>query len=52
MPKSNYAKNKLKTEKKLITSLNNNLIILRISNVIGDKSKVKKIHNTFIDIFF
>ena len=52
LPKSNYAKNKLKSEKKLIKNLGKNLIILRISNVIGDKSKVKKIHNTFIDIFF
>ncbi len=52
LPKSNYAKNKLKTEKKLISNLNNNLIILRISNVIGDKKKIKTIHNTFIDIFF
>ena len=27
-------------------------MILRISNIIGDKSKVKNIHYTFIDIFF
>lgn len=52
LPISNYAKNKLITEKKLIKKFNNNLIILRISNVIGDKSRIKKIHNTFIDIFF
>ncbi len=52
LPKSNYAKNKLKTEKKLISNLSNNLVILRISNLIGDKSKVKTIHNTFIDVFF
>ena len=52
MPISNYAKNKLITEKKLIKKFNNNVIILRISNVIGDKSRIKKIHNTFIDIFF
>lgn len=52
LPKSNYAKNKLKTEKKLKLNLDKNLIILRISNVIGDKNKIKKIHNTFIDIFF
>ena len=52
LPKSNYAKNKLITEKKLFNKLNNYLIILRISNVIGDKSRIKKIHNTFIDIFF
>ena len=53
LPISNYAKNKLITEKKLIKKFKrNNLVILRISNVIGDKSKIKKIHNTFIDIFF
>ncbi len=52
LPKSNYAKNKLKTERKLISNFKNNLIILRISNIIGDKNKVKTIHNTFIDVFF
>ena len=52
LPKSNYAKNKLISEKKLTKKLNKNLIILRISNVIGNKNKIKKIHNTFIDIFF
>lgn len=52
LPKTNYAKNKLITEKKLSKKLNKNLVILRISNVIGDKYKIKKIHNTFIDIFF
>ena len=52
LPKSNYAKNKLITEKKLTHKLNNNLIILRVSNIIGDKSKIKKIHNTFVDLFF
>ena len=52
LPKSNYAKNKLISEKKLKERLRNNIVILRISNVIGDKKKIKKIHNTFIDIFF
>ena len=52
LPKSNYSKNKLITEKKLYKRLNKNLLILRISNVIGDKDKFKKIHNTFVDIFF
>ena len=52
LPKSNYAKNKLITENKLIKKFNNNLIILRISNIIGDKINIKKIHQTFIDIFF
>ena len=51
-PKSNYSKNKLITEKKLLKRFDNNLIILRISNIIGDKSKIKKIHTTFVDIFF
>ena len=52
LPKSNYSKNKLITEQKLFKQLNKKLLILRISNVIGDKEKIKKIHNTFIDIFF
>ncbi|MBD1166397.1 NAD-dependent epimerase/dehydratase family protein [Pelagibacterales bacterium SAG-MED07] len=52
LPKSNYAKNKLITEQKLKKKLKKNLLILRLSNVIGDKNKIKKIHNTFIDIFF
>lgn len=52
LPKSNYAKNKFITENKLEKKLNKNLIILRISNVIGDKSNIRKLHNTFIDIFF
>ena len=52
LPKSNYAKNKLITEKRLLKKFNNKVIILRISNVIGDKNKIKKIHNTFIDVFF
>ena len=52
LPKSNYAKNKFITENKLKKKLNKNLIILRISNVIGDKSNIRKLHNTFIDIFF
>ena len=52
LPKSNYAKNKFITENKLKKKLNKNLIILRISNVIGDKSNIRKLHHTFIDIFF
>ena len=50
-PSSNYSKNKLITEKKLYKKLGNNLLILRVSNIIGDKRSVKKIHKTFIDIF-
>lgn len=52
LPKSNYSKNKLITEGVLQKRLGRNLVILRISNIIGDKSKVKNIHYTFIDIFF
>ena len=52
LPKTNYSKNKLISENKLKKKFNKNLIILRISNVIGDKKKIKKIHNTFIDIFY
>jgi len=52
LPKSNYSKNKLITERVLQKRLGRNLVILRISNIIGDKSKFKNIHYTFIDIFF
>ena len=52
LPKSNYSKNKLITEQKLGKKFKDNLIILRVSNIIGDKSLIKKIHRTFIDIFF
>ena len=51
-PKTNYSKNKLITEKKLIEKFSKNLIILRVSNIVGDKTKIKKLHNTFVDIFF
>ena len=37
-----YSKNKLITEQKLFKQLNRRLLILRISNVIGDKEKIKK----------
>ena len=50
--KCNYSKNKIKTEKKLLLSLKKNLIILRISNILGIKKKVKnkrKIHKLFLD---
>ena len=52
LPKTNYSKNKLITEKKLIKKFKDNLVILRVSNIIGDRSLTKKIHQTFIDIFF
>lgn len=51
-PKSNYSKNKLITEKSLIKNLKKRLLILRISNVIGSRNSIKKIHETFIDVFF
>ena len=52
LPKSNYSKNKLITERILKKKIKNKLLILRVSNVIGDRSSVKKIHETFIDVFF
>lgn len=52
LPKSNYSKNKLITEQKLTKILKQNLVILRVSNIIGDISSKKRIHKTFIDIFF
>jgi nucleoside-diphosphate-sugar epimerase len=51
-PKSNYSKNKLITEKALSKKLKGNLIILRVSNIIGERNLTKKIHHTFIDVFF
>jgi len=52
-PKSNYSKNKLKTEKLLYKKFENNLIVLRISNIIGNKLKLNKnLHKTFVDIFY
>ena len=52
-PKSNYSKNKLKTEKKLYEIFKNKLIVLRISNIIGNKSNISQsLHKTFVDIFY
>ena len=54
-PNCNYSKNKLITEKKLLKNLKNRILVLRISNLIGlhkYRSSNKKIHKTFIDIFF
>ena len=52
-PKSSYSRNKLITEKKLLKKFKKNLIILRISNIIGNKSNKKNyLHRTFVDIFF
>ena len=52
-PKNNYSRNKLITENKLKRILNDKLLILRLSNVIGIRKKSKRrLHNTFIDNFF
>jgi len=52
-PSDNYSKNKLISEKKLKKILNQNLLVLRISNVIGiKKRRLSRIHKTFIDYYF
>ena len=54
-PNCNYSKNKLNTEKKLLKNLKNRILILRISNLIGinkPNNNNKKLHKTFVDIFF
>ena len=52
-PNDNYSKNKLISEKKLKKILNENLLVLRISNVIGiKKRRFDRIHKTFIDYYF
>ena len=53
-PLCNYSKNKLITENKLKKIIKSRLLILRISNVIGitKKKSKKKLHETFIDVFF
>ena len=52
-PQNNYAKNKLITEKYLKKKLGNQLVSLRISNVIGKRKFKKKrnTHNLFLDNF-
>jgi len=53
LPKSSYSRNKLITEKKLLKKFKKNLIILRISNIIGNKiNKKNHLHHTFVDVFF
>ena len=50
---SNYSKNKLITENILKSKLKSNLLILRISNIIGFKLKFRKnLHQTFVDLFY
>ena len=54
-PRSNYSKNKLKTEMKLKNILKQqHILIFRISNLIGlpIKKNKNKIHYTFVDFFF
>ena len=52
-PRCNYSKNKLISEKKCFQILKNKLLVLRISNIIGHRSHIKKrMHKTFIDYFF
>tara|TARA_Y200000002_G_C22520403_1_gene595280 strand:- start:68 stop:874 length:807 start_codon:yes stop_codon:yes gene_type:complete len=53
LPLSYYSKNKLKTEKFLKKKFKSNLLILRISNIIGNKLNFKKkLHKTFVDLFY
>ena len=54
-PQCNYSKNKLITENSLRKILGKRLLILRISNLVGVINKKKsnrKIHTTFIEMFF
>ena len=52
-PKSNYSKNKLRTEKILLKILKEKILILRIGNVVGlNKKKYNKLHKIFTDIFY
>ncbi len=53
-PSCLYSKNKIITEKKLIYILDERVLILRISNLIGlnlNQRRSRKIHDTFINIF-
>ena len=52
-PKCNYSKNKYKAERSVLKILNNKVLILRTSNLIGIPVKnKKKLHKTFVDVFF
>ena len=52
-PKSNYSKNKLRTEKSLLKILKEKILILRIGNVVGlHKKNHNKLHKIFTDVFF
>ena len=50
--KCNYSKNKIKSEKKLFLLLKKNLIVLRISNILGLNDNLhtkRKVHKLFLD---
>jgi dTDP-4-dehydrorhamnose reductase len=52
-PIDQYGKNKLLSEKKLSNILNDRLLVLRISNIIGAKDQNKRqVHTTFLDYFY
>lgn len=54
-PRCNYSRNKLKTEKELLKMLGSNVLILRISNILGlkkDKKNKRIVHSLFLDNFF
>jgi len=52
-PIDQYGKNKLLSEKKLCNILNDRLLVLRISNIIGVKDQNKRqVHTTFLDYFY
>jgi len=52
-PKCNYSKNKYKAELSVLKILNNKVLILRTSNLIGMPiNNKKKLHKTFVDVFF
>jgi dTDP-4-dehydrorhamnose reductase len=52
-PTCNYSKNKLISEQLVKKILINRSLILRVSNIIGSPNKSKrKLHETFVDIFF
>ena len=51
-PMCNYSKNKLITETLVKKILKNNVLMLRIANIIGiSKKNKRKLHKTFIEIF-
>ena len=52
-PSCGYSRNKLQSEISIKKILQNNFLILRISNIIGaENNNKKKLHKTFSDIFF